>query len=404
MRKNKYSAKAASILISVSILAASLSMTGCIGKIPWPAKPTKPATTQEETSEQSSTKEDSTEEGSTKEKNIEVESSEESVKETSAEEKSSEAESSEAESSEEESETAQNVDPSPTPTSVPELSPTATPAPTQAPTNTPTPTQAPTPVPTSTPTPTPTPKPHVHEVEYVGPATPTCQHAGHTEYYVCTTCGKYFYDYECQYEASGEAEFFREKIDHSYIYAPFRYPSCETKGCKGYYYCDMCDTWFWDMGGSPGPVIENHEDAFTPAYGHSPQYVPAEMATCVRPYVVTGHYECTECWELFLDADCKQHTTYEEVYSTAASHQMIHIEERPYNPSVGGHGEKEHWECLNCGRNFFDQAGTMPASDDDLIIHGATGMISHGAGLHFRCPVCGEAVNSEGIPLDELND
>ena len=46
----------------------------------------------------------------------------------------------------------------------------------------------------------------------------------------------------------------------------FSYPTCTEKGCKGYYVCTDCGKWYWDENGDY--EITDHDEAFTDPIGH----------------------------------------------------------------------------------------------------------------------------------------
>lgn len=58
-----------------------------------------------------------------------------------------------------------------------------------------------------------------------------------------------------------------EQHTHVMNSIPFSYPTCTEKGCKGYYVCSDCGKAYWDEDGNN--EITDIDEAFTPALGHA---------------------------------------------------------------------------------------------------------------------------------------
>ena len=54
---------------------------------------------------------------------------------------------------------------------------------------------------------------------------------------------------------------------HIMVHHDFSKPTCTEKGCKGYYVCTECGRWYWDE--AAGHEIFNHDDVYTDALGHN---------------------------------------------------------------------------------------------------------------------------------------
>ena len=57
-----------------------------------------------------------------------------------------------------------------------------------------------------------------------------------------------------------------EEHTHTMEFHSFTYPTCTEKGCKGYYVCTDCGKWYWDEKGEN--EITDHDEAFTDPIGH----------------------------------------------------------------------------------------------------------------------------------------
>ena len=73
---------------------------------------------------------------------------------------------------------------------------------------------------------------HTHNMQWVGAVSPTCTEAGHTEYYYCNGCGKYFSDAQGNTQIQDLSTTERPAVGHRYTdWSPASEPGKHTRSC-----------------------------------------------------------------------------------------------------------------------------------------------------------------------------
>ncbi len=102
---------------------------------------------------------------------------------------------------------------------------------------------------------------------------------------------------------------------------------------------------------------------------HDLDYVPGIEATCVDEGM-EAHWQCSICGKFFrdsesgaVDTEAFDDETVFELPKDPTNHVcgLAHFEETP--ASCSEEGEKEHWYCEDCNRNYADAAGITELTD-----------------------------------------
>ena len=87
-----------------------------------------------------------------------------------------------------------------------------------------------------------------HQLTHIPEKEPTCTAGGNHEYYVCTVCGKLFFDAAAEEEASGGyacIDLFFGPEGHQLTHIPRKDPTCTEGGNDDYYICGVCGKLFF---------------------------------------------------------------------------------------------------------------------------------------------------------------
>ncbi len=108
--------------------------------------------------------------------------------------------------------------------------------------------------------------PHIHDIEAVSAVEPSCETAGNAAYYYCAACGKTFADQDGTVEASAES-FVIPAPGHSTAFVAAKAVSCEENGHTEYYECSACGKWFRDSAATT--EIVDYREVILEAPGHT---------------------------------------------------------------------------------------------------------------------------------------
>jgi len=191
-----------------------------------------------------------------------------------------------------------------------------------------------------------------HNYATVAAVEPTCTEAGHTEYTMCTTCGKYW-NYEVL-PATGHAEVIDPAVE----------ATCTTTGLTEGKHCATC-----------GEVLVAQE--VVPVKDHD-WYVIREYSYCEIEGV--RYYKCA--------AKCG--ATKEEVVA-ATGHNYATV--AAVEPTCTEAGHTEYTMCTNCGKYWNYEV--LPAAGHTVVIDSeAVAAIGtqHGWSQASHCGTCGEVL------------
>ncbi len=83
-----------------------------------------------------------------------------------------------------------------------------------------------------------------HTLNLVPEKTATCTEEGHSAYYECSACNKWFEGEDGQNEISDKDSVIIAKLQHNTSLVPEKAATCTEKGHSAYYECSACNKWF----------------------------------------------------------------------------------------------------------------------------------------------------------------
>ena len=254
-----------------------------------------------------------------------------------------------------------------------------------------------------------------HDLNKTEAVEATCTDKGNIEYYICSTCGKYYSDNQGNTEIAedswiidatghsyGEWEITKEATcmedgskertcstckeveketiaatGHSLTKTAAKAATCTEQGNSEYYTCSTCDKYFSDSEGT-NEIKEN--SWITEATGHSyGDWKVTKEATCTEEG--TKERTCSACKDVDT-ASIK--ATGHSLKKTAA-----------VEPTCTEAGNSEYYTCSNCSKYFSDSKGTKEIEKDSWVID-ATGH-SYGDWEVTKKATCTEAGSQQKI-------
>lgn len=143
---------------------------------------------------------------------------------------------------------------------------------------------------------------------------------------------------------------------------------------------------------SPSPSVDPDTCAHT-----NLKYVAEKAGTCVAKGQ-KEHWECTNCGQLFSDAAGTQKTTINRLDNGMKKDETNHTDLKKV-PSKAAtcteEGNIEYWRCSGCGNNYSDSKGTAKTTDAKVKTkkadHDYYWVADEVANVHYeKCRVCGK--------------
>ena len=89
-----------------------------------------------------------------------------------------------------------------------------------------------------------------HKLTFIKAVAATCTEDGHENYYTCEYCDRWFEDGEAKAEITDKEVVVLKKSGHNMTYFEEKAATCREKGHTAYYSCGNCDKWFEDKDGN----------------------------------------------------------------------------------------------------------------------------------------------------------
>ena len=233
---------------------------------------------------------------------------------------------------------------------------------------------------------------HTHAPVLVETLASTCTVAGHSAYWYCPSCYKYFADQDCTREIE-LSDTVLELAPHTPASVAGREATCTSTGLTEGFECSVCHA-----------VLSAQE--VIPKTAHSLVHRDALGATCTEDGH-TEHWECSSCHGLFSDAagtvpvpesntvvlrtghspetddavpaTCTSTGLTEGIHCSVCHAVLSAQEIVPMLPHVKVHhdsvdatcteaGNMEYWECSVCGGYFSDVDCTVQATLDQVTV------------------------------------
>ncbi len=222
---------------------------------------------------------------------------------------------------------------------------------------------------------------------------PTASTPGNKEYYTCSVCGKYFSDEACTTPIAKDS-WILPPTQHTIVKVEAVPATCLTPGSSEYYTCTTCGKFFSDEAAKDEQEIEK-DSWITAPLGHSLEGHGAVAPTCTR----TGHapfWRCTRCQEVFADVDGQIPTTIENQTIRTQGHKLEVVERK--DSTCTEQGYDKHYICKECGNIFKDGAAKTPLTQEQVLLP----LASHTGGTAICgyqaiCTVCNQPYGPSGL-------
>ena len=196
----------------------------------------------------------------------------------------------------------------------------------------------------------------------------TCTTAGNSEYYKCTTCGKYFEDSEAENEITDKSSVVVAALGHSLTKVEAADATCTTDGNNEYYKCSTCNNTYTSMAANI-PAYDSYIKI--PATGHSITKVEAKAATCSEEGN-SEYYVCSKCDAYFSDEDGNTEITDKDsVIIAKTAHSLTCVEAA--DATCTQTGNTAYYKCTVCDKYFSDAEGTNEITDKSSVVTEALG-------------------------------
>ena len=139
--------------------------------------------------------------------------------------------------------------------------------------------------------------------------------------------------------------------------------TCTQKGNIECYFCNVCKRYFLDETAEVATTLGH---TLTPLLPHNGQRQAGVSPTCGEEGVAE-HWACSWCGGLFIDEDCTQRTTEDELVIASLEHKnMEHREGVPVDGEENG--VVEHWYCQDCDGYFLDSQGEEEVTKEETVL------------------------------------
>ena len=214
----------------------------------------------------------------------------------------------------------------------------------------------------------------------------TCTAAGNTEYWYCTTCGKYYADEDATQQIAAASTVIPAKghispLDHTEAKAA----TCTEAGNIEYWHCTRCDGYFTD---ADARTVIQAADIVIPALGHvNPlAYTAAKAATCTEAGNIE-HWYCSRCDKYFSDEAAENEVAAADIVIDA----LGHVDPLEYTAAKAATcteaGNIRYWYCSRCGKYFSNAGATTEIALADTVIpaKGHNNPLYHVNGIPASC-------------------
>ena len=234
---------------------------------------------------------------------------------------------------------------------------------------------------------------HTHSMTSVAAVEATCTEDGHTAYYKCDSCGKYYSDEAGTKEISLDSTVVEAK-GHSMSAVEAKDATCTDKGNTAYYTCTVCGKYYSDEKGAS--EIEK-EDTVIAAKGHTMTFVEAKDATETADGNI-AYYTCEVCGKYFSDKDGKTEIDKEDTIIKYEGHVHSLSKVDAKEATCTEQGNIEYYFCEGCKKYFSDAEGKEEIELSSTVIPAAHDLTQtpakeatcteDGNTAYYTCSVC----------------
>ena len=195
------------------------------------------------------------------------------------------------------------------------------------------------------------------------PTTATCTAAGKQGYYTCTICKRIYLNKNATGETTLDQLPTVGPLGHDLTHVDEVPSTCKVNGYRAHYACSNCTNLFEDADG----LKETTRKALTLPAQHDLEKVPAKAPTCTEDGN-KEYYFCKRegCGELFSDEQGQTPFTGDMVIKKQG-HTLTPVPAKP--ATCTEEGNKEYYYCTRegCGELFSDEQGQTPFTGDKVI-------------------------------------
>ena len=166
-----------------------------------------------------------------------------------------------------------------------------------------------------------------------------------------------------------------EPTGHNLTHAEEKAATCTENGAHEHWYCDKCGKYFSDEK-AENEIKESEAIIF--ATGHTVTKVPAKAATCAAAGNIE-YYVCSNCGKYFSDAEGTIEITEADTIIAKKPHALTKVNAKTATHKVLGN--IEYYVCSNCGELFLDADGTQPTTRDEVLLK--KGWLQESDGWHY---------------------
>ena len=234
---------------------------------------------------------------------------------------------------------------------------------------------------------------HTHSMTSVAAVEATCTEDGHTAYYKCDSCGKYYSDEAGTKEISLDSTVVEAK-GHSMSAVEAKDATCTDKGNTAYYTCTVCGKYYSD---EKGASEIDKEDTVIAAKGHTMTFVEAKDATETADGNI-AYYTCDVCGKYFSDKDGKTEIDKEDTVVKYEGHVHSLSKVDAKEATCTEQGNIEYYFCEGCGKYFSDAEGKEEIKLSSTVIPAAHDLTQtpakeatcteDGNTAYYTCSVC----------------
>ena len=143
--------------------------------------------------------------------------------------------------------------------------------------------------------------------------------------------------------------------EHSLEFYPELPATCATPGNNSYWYCSNCDSFFLDEECLNQTTLE---ELIIPAFGHSfTNYIADDNADCTNSGTKTAICD---------HEGCSETDTIPDEANPAIGHVLSYISAQEATCTESGNSE--YWYCQRCGSSFSDEAAEFPIEISETTI------------------------------------
>lgn len=233
----------------------------------------------------------------------------------------------------------------------------------------------------------------VHNVKAVAATPATCTTNGTKAHWYCSKCKKYFSDANCTKEIT-QASTVIKATGHKTTATAAQAATCTANGHTAYWYCSTCKKYFSDKACTKEITLAN---TVVKATGHKATAIAATPATCTANGSIAC-WKCSSCGKYYSDKACTKEITQASTVVKATGHKATAVTAQSATCTTNGH--KAYWYCSTCKKYFSDKACTKEMTQASTVVK-ATGhkytttvvaptCTEKGYTLH-KCSVCGDS-------------